>query len=104
MHTLWVRLNAVVFFGLSALLGFSCLAALVCSMPAYGCAAVDHFEKVSFHFFPALTGRCYYFPVVVETLKLNKLKSLKPHGGVDRALLSFDLTVDLRPAFHWYDI
>jgi hypothetical protein len=22
---------------------------------------------------------------------------------VDRALLSFDLTVDLRPAFHWYD-
>jgi hypothetical protein len=33
---------------------------------------------------------------------LNKLKSLKPHGGVDRALLSFDLTVDLRPAFHWY--
>jgi hypothetical protein len=28
MHTLWVRLNAVVFFGLSALLGFSCLAAL----------------------------------------------------------------------------
>lgn len=26
MHTVWVRLNAVVFFGLSALLGFSCLA------------------------------------------------------------------------------
>jgi hypothetical protein len=28
MHTVWVRLNAVVFFGLTALLGFSCLAAL----------------------------------------------------------------------------
>ena len=28
MHTVWVRLNAVVFFGLSVLLGFSCLAAL----------------------------------------------------------------------------
>ncbi len=29
MHTVWVRLNAVVFFGLSALLGFSILAAVV---------------------------------------------------------------------------
>lgn len=28
MHTVWVRLNAVVFFGLSALLGFSVLAAI----------------------------------------------------------------------------
>ena len=28
MHTVWVRLNAVVFFGLSALLGFSVLAAV----------------------------------------------------------------------------
>jgi signal peptidase complex subunit 3 len=34
-------------------------------------------------------------------LKLNKLRSLKSHGGVDRALLSFDLKVDLSPAFHW---
>jgi signal peptidase complex subunit 3 len=38
---------------------------------------------------------------VVETLQLNKLRSLKSHGGVDRALLSFDLKVDLTPAFHW---
>jgi hypothetical protein len=28
MHTVWVRLNAVVFFGLSVLLGLSCLAAI----------------------------------------------------------------------------
>ena len=28
MHTVWVRLNAVVFFGLTVLLGLSCLAAL----------------------------------------------------------------------------
>ena len=28
MHTVWVRLNAVVFFGLSVLLGLSLLAAL----------------------------------------------------------------------------
>jgi hypothetical protein len=27
MHTVWVRLNAVVFFGLTVLLGLSCLAA-----------------------------------------------------------------------------
>jgi signal peptidase complex subunit 3 len=32
---------------------------------------------------------------------LNTLRSLKSHGGVDRALLSFDLKVDLTPAFHW---
>jgi len=38
---------------------------------------------------------------VIETLQLNKLRSLKSHGGVDRALLSFDLKVDLSPAFHW---
>ena len=29
------------------------------------------------------------------------MRSLKSHGGVDRALLSFDLEVDLAPAFHW---
>lgn len=28
MHTIWVRLNAVVFFGLTVLLGLSCLAAV----------------------------------------------------------------------------
>jgi signal peptidase complex subunit 3 len=37
----------------------------------------------------------------VEVLRLNTLRSLKSHGGVDRALLSFDLKVDLTPAFHW---
>ena len=39
--------------------------------------------------------------VVVEKLSLNTLRNLKRHGGVDRALLSFDLKVDLTPAFHW---
>ena len=29
------------------------------------------------------------------------MRSLKSHGGVDRALLSFDLNVDMAPAFHW---
>jgi signal peptidase complex subunit 3 len=37
----------------------------------------------------------------VEILELNTLRSLKSHGGVDRALLSFDMKVDLSPAFHW---
>lgn len=32
---------------------------------------------------------------------MHKIKSLKSHGGVDRALLSFNLDVDLTPAFHW---
>lgn len=34
-------------------------------------------------------------------MQLNALRSLKSHGGVDRALLSFDMDVDLTPAFHW---
>jgi signal peptidase complex subunit 3 len=38
---------------------------------------------------------------VVSKLELNTLRSLKSHGGVDRALLSFDITADMRPTFHW---
>jgi signal peptidase complex subunit 3 len=38
---------------------------------------------------------------VVHKLELRTLKSLKSHGGVDRALLSFDIHADMRPAFHW---
>lgn len=77
MHTVWVRLNAVVFFGLSALLGFSILAAI---------SKIGHSSR--------------HVPAI-KKLKLKKLRSLKSHGGVDRALLSFDLDVDLNPAFHW---
>ena len=29
------------------------------------------------------------------------MRSLKSHGGVDRALLSFDIHADMTPAFHW---
>lgn len=77
MHSLWVRLNAVTFFGLSALLGFSVLAAI---------------SKI---------GHPSTHKPVIKKLKLNKLRSLKSHGGLDRCLLSFDLDVDLKPAFHW---
>lgn len=38
---------------------------------------------------------------MIEKLSLNSLRNLKSHGGTDRALLSFDLKVDLAPAFHW---
>eukprot|EP00633_Aureoumbra_lagunensis_P000236 CAMPEP_0197287714 /NCGR_PEP_ID=MMETSP0890-20130614/4345_1 /TAXON_ID=44058 ORGANISM="Aureoumbra lagunensis, Strain CCMP1510" /NCGR_SAMPLE_ID=MMETSP0890 /ASSEMBLY_ACC=CAM_ASM_000533 /LENGTH=141 /DNA_ID=CAMNT_0042757711 /DNA_START=123 /DNA_END=548 /DNA_ORIENTATION=- len=37
----------------------------------------------------------------IKTVKMHELASLRSHGGVDRALLSFDLEADLRPAFHW---
>jgi len=77
MHTVWVRLNAVVFFGLTVLLGFSCLA---------GFSKIMH---SSMH------------QPIIKTLELNTLRSLKSHGGVDRALLSFDIDADMNPAFHW---
>eukprot|EP00545_Synedropsis_sp_CCMP1620_P012574 CAMPEP_0119009848 /NCGR_PEP_ID=MMETSP1176-20130426/4636_1 /TAXON_ID=265551 /ORGANISM="Synedropsis recta cf, Strain CCMP1620" /LENGTH=174 /DNA_ID=CAMNT_0006962427 /DNA_START=106 /DNA_END=630 /DNA_ORIENTATION=- len=77
MHTVWVRLNAVVFFGLSVLLGLSCLAA---------------FSKL---------GHSLKYQPIIHTLEVNKIRSLKSHGGVDRALLSFDIHADMEPAFHW---
>lgn len=77
MHTVWVRLNAVVFFGLTVLLCLSILAAI---------SKIGHASK--------------YQPDI-KVLELNNMKSLKNHGGVDRALLSFDLHADMNPAFHW---
>jgi len=77
MHTVWVRLNAVVFFGLTVLLCLSLLAAL---------SKINHTS---------------YHQPIIHTLELNHMKSLKNHGGVDRALLSFDINADMNPAFHW---
>lgn len=37
----------------------------------------------------------------IHKLELRTLRSLKSHGGVDRALLSFDIHADMNPAFHW---
>ena len=42
-----------------------------------------------------------YTNTVINTLELKTLRSLKSHGGVDRALLSFDIDADMNPAFHW---
>ena len=75
MHNVWVRLNAVIFFALTVLL----VLATLCALSTY-----LHTAKPS-----------------VKTLRLNTLKSLRNHGGVDRALLSFDMNADLNPAFHW---
>ena len=45
---------------------------------------------------------CYTLnAIVIHTLELKTLRSLKSHGGVDRALLSFDIDADMNPAFHW---
>ena len=71
MHTIWVRLNAVVFFGLTVLLCLSLLAAL---------SKIGHANR--------------YAPKI-HKLQLNHMKSLKNHGGVDRALLSIDLHVSI---------
>jgi signal peptidase complex subunit 3 len=43
----------------------------------------------------------FFFQTVIHKLQLNALRSLKSHGGVDRALLSFDIYADMTPAFHW---
>jgi signal peptidase complex subunit 3 len=75
MHNIWVRLNAVIFFALTVLLVLASL-----------CAFSTFLHTVT---------------PQVKTLKLNTLKSLRNHGGVDRALLSFDINADLTPAFHW---
>ena len=69
MHTIWVRLNAVVFFGLTVLLCLSLLAAL---------SKIGHANR--------------HVPKI-HKLQLNHMKSLKNHGGVDHALLSIDLHV-----------
>jgi len=80
MHTIWVRLNAVVFFSFSVLL----VLALLTAFSTYG--AYD----------PAGSG----VPVVHE-LKFREITSLRSNGGVDKSHLTFDLKVDLEPAFHW---
>jgi signal peptidase complex subunit 3 len=74
MHSFWSRLNAVIFFGLYVL-GF--LASL-CAFSTYN-----------------------HFPDPTAQLKVNTLKSLRNHAGVDRALLTFDMQADLTSVFNW---
>lgn len=75
MYSLWVRVNAVVFYGLTVLIALAAL----CSF-----STILHEDLVD-----------------VRALKINTLRSLRNHGGVDRALFSFDLKADLSPVWHW---
>jgi len=53
---------------------------------------------------PLATGSIYFSRsavAVINKLELKTLRSLKSHGGVDRALLSFDIDADMNPTFHW---
>jgi signal peptidase complex subunit 3 len=75
MHNIWVRLNAIIFFALSVLFAMAIL-----------CATSTYFHNGE----PTL-----------NLLRMNHLKTLRNHQGVDRALLAIDLEADLRPAFHW---
>ena len=65
MHTYWVRLNAVFFYGLNVLLGLSCCAWVSCLQ-----------QDLDFH---SDLPR-----PVVDTVRVNELLSLRAHGGVDR--------------------
>ena len=69
MHNIWVRLNAVIFFALTVLLGL----AILCALSSYLHAPLP----------------------LLKTLKLNELKSFRSHRGDDIALLFFDLDADL---------
>ncbi|CAM9566876.1 unnamed protein product, partial [Discosporangium mesarthrocarpum] len=75
MHTAWARLNAVVFFGLSVLLGLSILTALS-----------TYLHKG--------------FPDV-KRLGVNRMRSFRTHQGVDRLLMNIDVEADMAPAFNW---
>jgi len=80
MHTVWVRLNAVVFFSFTVLISLAMLTA---------CSTYNAYN-------PSGSG-----VPIVHKLEVRDLRSLRVHGGVDKAMLHFDLNVDLRPAFHW---
>ncbi|CAM9158760.1 unnamed protein product, partial [Ectocarpus sp. 4 AP-2014] len=75
MHTAWVRVNAVVFFGLTVLLVLSVLTALS-------------------------TYLHQGFPDV-RKLGVSKFRTFRKSEGTDRLLLNIDVDADLAPAFNW---
>ena len=85
MHTVWVRLNAVVFFSLSVLLVLALLASITS--------------------IPSILGDngnpSHPMEAIVTKVGLNTFRSLRTSGGVDRALFSIDIEADFEPAFHW---
>ncbi|GAB5034928.1 signal peptidase complex subunit partial [Nannochloropsis oceanica] len=82
MHTFWVRLNAVVFFGFTVLLCLSLLTAF----STYGHRDYGTVKQLSIN-------------------KLIQLRRVRDNGQTgyhyDQALFNFDLKADLTPAFDW---
>ena len=75
MHNVWTRLNSVVFFALTVLLAMAVMTAF---------STYLHEGSPS-----------------VKVLKVSKLKTLRNHAGVDRALMTLDIEADFRAAFNW---
>mmetsp|Transcript_24684 Transcript_24684/g.55598 ORF Transcript_24684/g.55598 Transcript_24684/m.55598 type:complete len:185 (-) Transcript_24684:250-804(-) len=75
MHTVWVRLNAVVFFGLTVVVSL---------------AVMTWMSTIGHQGFPT-----------VDVLRVNSVKSMRSHSKKDVAVLTFDLHADLSPAFDW---
>ena len=69
MHTVWVRLNAVVFFGLTVIV---CL------------AVITWFSTITHRGYPTVTA-----------LKLNTLKSLRSHVGIPNGSSTLPLAPSL---------
>jgi len=120
MHNVWVRLNAVIFFGLSVLLAMATMTAISTywhdsDIEVRMCVATCVIIRVHRHVLAyvmrsaqpriltltTLSFLIYYLIIQIKTLRMSHLKTLRNHGGQDRAVLELDLDADLRPAFHW---
>ena len=88
MHTIWMRLNAVIFFGLTVLLTLSIFAALS-TITMTKAPVLEKLEINQFLFFK-------------ETRQNPARKGSHNEGyDYDQALFTFDVDIDLKPAFHW---
>ncbi|CAM9730204.1 unnamed protein product, partial [Hapterophycus canaliculatus] len=83
MHTAWVRLNAVVFFGLTVLLGLSILTAL------------------STYLHQGMGTEANQVAHLPPCVRVSKFRTFRKSEGTDRLLLNIDVDADLAPAFNW---
>lgn len=88
MHTIWMRLNAVIFFGLTVLLTLSIFAALS-TITMTKAPVLEKLEINQFLFF--------------KEMRQNPARKGSHNEGYDydQALFTFDVDIDLKPAFHW---
>jgi len=77
MHTLWIRLNAVVFFSFSVLLALALLTSFT-STPLFLGDNGNPNDPLQ---------------PIVSHIEMAEMRSLRSHGGVDRALFSINLKV-----------